>query len=121
LLTAGVKGFDRAFIHGGVEPFYVPGPDSAKRDFTKERVMAEVIRTEGGGVSAKWYFSTTDHSLLGFEVTPDKEDDPCEVFLSDYKKVDGRELPHKIEVWYGNKRYANLTIPADGYKLAAAE
>jgi serine protease Do len=121
MLTAGAKGFDREFIHGGVEPFYVPGPEPAKREFTKERVMAEVIRTEGGGVSAKWYFSTKDYSLLGFEVSIDKEDDPCEVFLSDYKKVDGRDLPHKIEVWYGNKRYANLTIPADGYKLSTAK
>jgi serine protease Do len=121
MLTAGPKGFDREFIHGGVEPFYVPGPDPAKREYVKERVMAEVIRTEGAGVTAKWYFSTKDYSLLGFEVSIDKEEDPCEVFLSDYKKVDGRDLPHKIEVWYGNKRYANLTIPADGYKLSTAK
>jgi S1-C subfamily serine protease len=121
LLTLGTKGFVGDFSHGGVEPFYIPGPDAAKREYAKERVMAEVLRTEGGGVSAKWYFSTGDHSMLGFEVTADKEDDPCEIYLSDYKKVDGRDLPHKIEVWYGNKRYANLIIPADGFKLSAAK
>jgi S1-C subfamily serine protease len=121
LLTLGQKGFVGDFSHGGVEPFYIPGPDPAKRSYVKERVLAEVLRTAGGNVSTKWYFSMQDHSLLGFEVTVDKEDDPCEVFLSDYKKVDGRDLPHKIEVWYGNKQYANMTVPADGYKLSAAK
>jgi len=48
----------------------------------------------------------------------DRDDDPCEVYLSDYKQVDGRLLPHRIEVRYGNDRYASLTVKS--YKLAEA-
>ena len=120
-MTIGQKGFEGGFNHGGVEPLYLPTPDGAKPDYKKQRIDCEVLLTEHVGAQGKWYFDPKDQKLLAFEIRVDKEDDPCEVFLSDYKKVDGRELPHKIEVWYGNKRYANLTIPADGYKLATAK
>jgi hypothetical protein len=42
----------------------------------------------------------------------DKEDDPCEVYLSDYKDEGGKQLPHKMEVRYGNDRYALLDMKA---------
>ena len=50
----------------------------------------------------------------GREDTDDR--DPCEVYFYDYKDVDGRKLPHRIEVRYGDKRYAVLTV--DKYTLA---
>jgi serine protease Do len=121
LLTLGAKGFESDFSHGGVEPIYIPGADPAKRDFNKERVLAEVLRTNSAGVAGKWYFSTQDQTLLGCEITVDPEEDPCELFFSDYKKVEGRELPHHIEVYYGGRRYAALNINADGFKLAAGK
>ena len=34
-----------------------------------------------------------DHSLIGFALTVDKEDDPCEVYLSDYKDEGGKQRP----------------------------
>jgi hypothetical protein len=117
LLTLGEKGFVTDFSHGGVEPFYVPTGEAGKR----EKVMAEVLRTKASGVAAKWYFSQKDQSLLGFEVAPDSEDDPCEVYLSDYKKVDGRDLPQRIEVHYGDRTYAVLNMSGDGFQIAAAK
>jgi hypothetical protein len=78
-----------------------------------------VLRTQQAGVSAKWYFSQQDQTLLGFEVYPDEKDDPCEVYLSDYKKVDGRDLPHRVEVRYGDNRYARLTVKS--YAFAEAK
>ena len=57
-----------------------------------------VSRTEHAAIPAKWYFSQKDQTLLGYEVTVDKEEDPCEVFLADYRMVDGRLLPHRVEV-----------------------
>ena len=52
---------------------------------------------------------------LAFEATIDQEDDPCEVYLSDYRKVDGRLLPHRIEVRYGNEVYGSFTVTS--YKV----
>jgi hypothetical protein len=59
------------------------------------------------------------HTLVGFEVTVEQGDDPCEVYLSDYRHVDGRLLPHRIEVRYGNDRYGVLNVK--NYTLAAAK
>jgi hypothetical protein len=67
----------------------------------------------------KWYFSMADQKLVGFEVTVESGDDPCEVYLADYKAVDGRELPHRLEVRYGNSRFGVFTVK--GYDLAAAK
>lgn len=120
LLTLGEKGFEGYFNHGGHEPFYPPLAGGVRPKNLKElRVDAEVLRTEHSGVSAKWYFSLKDQTLLGFELYVDRDKDPCEVYLSDYKAVDGRSLPHKITVLHGNDRFATLTVT--NYQLATAK
>jgi S1-C subfamily serine protease len=99
------------FSHGGSEPFYLPAPGNEKPDYAKLRVDSEVLRTEYAGVPGKWYFSGKDQSLLGFEISPDRERDPCEVYLSDYQKdSDGRMTPKRIEVRYGDKVYAVMDV-----------
>jgi S1-C subfamily serine protease len=111
LLTLGEKGFEGSFAHGGHEPFYPPPADGKKVEGLKDlRVDTEVLRTEHAAIPVRWYFSLADQKLLGFEVTVEASDDPCEVYLSDYKAVDGRQLPHRIEVRHGNNRYAVLTV-----------
>jgi hypothetical protein len=122
MLTLGPKGFVGEFSHGGTEPFYPPPANKEKPEYTKLRVDAEVLRTKHAGVPGKWYFSTKEETrgqLLGFEVTPDRDEDPCEVYLSDYKDVGGRKLPGRIEVRYGDKTYAVLNEIT--YKLDAAK
>jgi S1-C subfamily serine protease len=118
-LTIGQKGFEGGFDHGGIEPFYPPPPDGTTLDLKKQRVDCEVMTTEHGGVQGKWYFSPKDQTLLGFEIRIDREDDPCEVYLSDYKAVDGKMLPHHMEVRYGNDRYAAINLKT--YQFSAAQ
>ena len=116
LLTIGQKGFEGDFSHGGHEPFYPPQGEM-RGDFHKLRVDCEVLRTEHVGVAGKWYFSQKDQTLLGFEIKIDRDDDPCEVYLSDYREVDGRKLPHKIEVRHGNDRYGAFVVKS--YKTSS--
>jgi S1-C subfamily serine protease len=122
-LSAGEKGFVSGYFdHGGVEPFYPPAPAGEKVNYAKQRVDCEVIRTKHGPVPAKWYFSTQEGhrgEMLGFEITVESDKDPCEVYLSDYKDVDGRKMPHRIEVHSGDKPYAVFTVTA--WKLEAAK
>src|SRR6185437_7339258 len=115
MLVHGPKGFATGYSHGGTEPFYPPGPDQTKKvDYSKRRVDAEVIRTRHAGVDGKWYFSTkndeTAGQMIGFEVWLDRDEDPCEVYLSDYKDVDGGKLPQRMEVRFGDKTYASLNV-----------
>jgi serine protease Do len=116
LQTVGEKAFEGDFSHGGNEPFYLPS-DDPKPDYLKQRVDTEVLRTEHAGIAGKWYFSQKDHLLLGFEIKVEEDGDPCEVYLSDYRSVDGKMLPHKMEVRFGNDRYGAFTI--NRYQLAA--
>jgi hypothetical protein len=118
MLVYGAKGFTRDFSHGGVEPYYPP-TGKEKPEYVKSRVMSEVLRTKYAGVEARWYFAIEDDKddrwkkgeMIGFEVTPDKDEDPCEVCLSHYKNVGGGlSLPSKMHVRRGGKPYADLTI-----------
>ena len=99
LLTQGEKGFTGEYVHGGVEPFYPPSVVGSPPDYRK-RVMCDVLRTNQAGVAAKWYFRRSDQDkwympqaptgeLLGFEVAVDPDEDPCEVYLSDYAQQNG--------------------------------
>jgi S1-C subfamily serine protease len=115
-LTVGVKGFEGLFAHGGNEPFYpYPTDGSQPKSLAALRQDCAVLKTRHGSTSCKWYFSLKDHTLLGFETNLGKDDngretDPCEVYLSNYKAVDGRELPHRIEVRHADKQYAVLNV-----------
>ena len=110
LLAVGEKGFSGDFSHGGVEPLYLPPAAGAAPDYAKQRVLCEVLRTRLAGVAAKWYFSRDDGTLLGYEVTVDRDDDPCEVFLSEYRAESGGQLPGRVEVRYAGKTFAVLNV-----------
>ena len=110
-LTLGAKGFEGEFAHGGFEPFYpYPADGTTPKSLAAQRVDCAVLRTKHGSTECKWYISQNDNTLLGFETYITKDSDPCEVYFYDYKDVDGRKLPHRIEVRYGDLRYAILTI-----------
>lgn len=115
LLTAGDKGFGTDFQHGGMEPLYPPALDGKMpRSLGDLRVDAEVINTRLGRYLTRWFFSPADQKLLGFEVRLEENEDPCEVYLSDYRMVDGRALPHTMQVVFGNSVYGTFTIERFG-------
>ena len=115
----GVKGFATkdGLSHGGVEPYNPPTADE-KPDYSRIRVLAEVLQTKFAGMESRWYFAAQDDAggrwkkgqLIGFEVTPDRDDDPCEVCLSEYKDYGDRQLPSKLSVRKGDKRYGDFTL-----------
>jgi S1-C subfamily serine protease len=112
LMTLGPKGFEGECTYAGYEPFYPrPADGSEPKTLASLRVDCEVLRTRHGAVECKWYFDKKDARLLGFEAQVSPQEDPCEVYFSDYKPAgDGRNLPHRLEVRWGDRRYAVLTI-----------
>ena len=42
-------------------------------------------------------------------------EDPCELYFSDYRAVDGRQLPHRMQVYYQDVHYGSFTI--NSYKI----
>jgi hypothetical protein len=118
LLAVGAKGFEGDFSHGGTEPFYPLPPDGkpVTEGWQKLRVDCDVLRTKHGSVECKWYFDRKDDRLIGCEAFVLPDDDPCELTFSEYKPVgQGRQLPHRIDVRYGDKRFGHLLV--SGYSL----
>ncbi len=109
LLAMGPAGFTQGFNHGGKEPIYPPPTDGKPvEDWAARRVDCEVIRANYAGVQGKWYFDPKDAKLIACEVAVLRDEDPCECYFSDYKIVDGRSLPHRIDVRWGDKNYGAL-------------
>jgi S1-C subfamily serine protease len=103
LLTQGAKGFEGGFAHGGHEPCY-PASDA------RRRVEAETLVGEHAAVSGKWFFGRDAAVLLGAEVALGKDEDPCEVTFEDYKPVEGRSLPHRMDVRHGDNVFGMLHV-----------
>ena len=76
--------------------------------------LADVLVGLHGGVECRFYFDPADGHLLAMEMFPDEDSDPCELYFSDYAEKDGRLLPGKIEVRYGDEPFATLRI--EGFK-----
>jgi S1-C subfamily serine protease len=111
--------FEGRYQHEGIQPFYPPPPEGrAAGSLAELRIDCDVISTEHAAVAAKWYFSRGDHTLLGFEVFAVADEDPCEVYLSDYRLVDGRLLPHRLEVRHKDERFGVLSVQS--WQLAPA-
>jgi serine protease Do len=124
LLTQGEKGMTDC-SHGGMEPIYPPPVDgSTVKNWMDQRVDADVLITKFGPYQNKWFFSRNDQKLLGFELRmKDANEDPCEVYFSDYRVVEGRQLPHRMKVYYKDSgvngpfiHYGTFTVT--NYKLA---
>lgn len=111
LLILGEKGFSQEFSHGGTEPVY-PSPTDGRpvEDWSKLRVDCEVIRANYAGIEGKWYFDKRDAKLIAAEVQVLRDEDPCELYFSDYKPWDGRLLPHRIDIRWGDRNYGSLTF-----------
>jgi serine protease Do len=118
LLVHGGKGFEGRFSHGGNEPFYpMPLDRTVPKSFGDLRVDTEVLQTEHAATSSKWYFSPSDQTLLGGEITVVPNEDPCELYFSDYRTVEGGSLPYRIEIRFGDNRFGILHVQS--YELAA--
>jgi serine protease Do len=118
LLTQGEKGLTDC-THGGMELFYPPPTDgSAVKRWSDQRVETEAVISRIGPYQTKWFFAKNDQKLLGFELRlQELNEDPCELYFSDYRVVDGKQLPHRMQVYYRDVHYGTFSVM--NYKLAA--
>jgi serine protease Do len=103
LLVLGPAGFEGGCHYAGQTPYYPTGLPAS-------RVTADVILTEHAGVACHWFFDPSTGQLLGVECWLESNADPCEISFGDFKDVDGRTLPHRLEVRHGDKEFAAITL-----------
>lgn len=63
-----------------------------------------------GGVETKFYFNPTEGDLVGVEMQAAEGEDPCEIYFSDFRQVDGRRLPFHWVVRHGDEQFTELKI-----------
>jgi len=122
LLLRGDKAFGTEFIHGGHEPYYPPALDR-KKSLKDRKLLGEVMNAKLGAYTCKFFFQHSEDAkdagrLAFLEVRMADDEDPCEVYFSNYKQVDGRWLPHTLSVLNGDITYG--TIELSSIKMNAA-
>ncbi len=62
------------------------------------------------GLETYFYFNPEDGHLVGLELYAEQNVDPCEICFDDFRVVDGRRLPHRIEVYHGDSVFAEFHV-----------
>ncbi len=62
------------------------------------------------GLQCRFYFDATEGRLLALEMSRDEESDPCEVYFSEYRPAQGRSVPGRVEVRFGDEVFAIFTV-----------
>jgi serine protease Do len=111
LFQKGGSGFVGDTSHGGMEPYYPP-QEKDPEDWSVVRVDTEVLRVALGGVESKLFFQpgAEGYLLVGLEATLDRDEDPCEIHFGDYRPVDGKLLPFRIQVSHAGRPYCRLEV-----------
>lgn len=61
-------------------------------------------------VETRFLFGEPGTQLVALEMFTDVDVDPCELYFSDFREVDGQTLPHVIEVRHGERVFATLKL-----------
>ena len=111
LFQKGGSGFVGDTSHGGMEPCYPP-QEKDPEDWSAVRIDTEVLRVALGGVESKLFFQpgAEGYLLVGLEATLDRDEDPCEIHFGDYRPVDGKLLPFRIQVSHAGRPYCRLEV-----------
>jgi serine protease Do len=105
LLVHGIERFGQVYYQGA---FPMPGQDA----------LADVLVGVHGGVETRFFVDPGGGRLLGLELIVADDLDPCELYFSDYHDVEGRFVPHQIEVRHGADVYTVIKLTA--FEAAAA-
>ncbi len=80
--------------------------------------LYDVLAGTHNVVESQFAFDPQSGNLVGIQMFPENHVDPCEVYFSDYRKIEKRLLPHRIVVRFGDTIFAELLI--DKYELKTA-
>jgi hypothetical protein len=78
--------------------------------FPTEQQLADCLVAIYGGVETRFYFDPAMGDLVGVEMQSADDQDPCEIYFSDFRLVEGRRLPHRWVIRHGDESFADLRI-----------
>lgn len=72
--------------------------------------LVDVLVGLHGGMEVRFFFEPSSGYLVGLEMFPADDLDPCEIYFSDYRETAGRWLPYRWEVRHGDGTFAVLEL-----------
>ncbi len=64
--------------------------------------LLDVLVATHGDIECRFLFDPADGQLVAMEMIPEEDDDPCELSFGEFKEVEGRILPGRIEARHGD-------------------
>ncbi|MGD9128490.1 MAG: trypsin-like peptidase domain-containing protein [Planctomycetia bacterium] len=101
LTTIGEKGFDLLEYQGTY-----PTP-RLQKDGT---ILRDVLVGRIGGLACWFYFDQETGHLTEIELYSFYDEDPCLVELHDYKTVDGKTTPTRLDIYRGDQQFSPIHI-----------
>jgi serine protease Do len=83
-----------------------------------EQRLADCLVGVQAEVETRFYFDPLDGDLVGIEMQANDGDDPCEIYFSEIRAVDGRRMPHRWVIRHGDEQFADIRVAE--YQLANA-
>jgi serine protease Do len=77
--------------------------------------LFDVLFATHGSVESQLYFDSANGQLAAWEMFADTDLDPCEIYFTEYREVDGRQFPHRLEIRFGDGVYQVLQINRYGF------
>jgi S1-C subfamily serine protease len=84
-----------------------------------EETLCDCLLAIHGGVETRFYFNPQSGELVGIELHLADDEDPCEIYFSDIREVEGRALPHRWTIRHGDEVFADVTVT--NYEWSANE
>ena len=78
--------------------------------FPEREDLVDVLVGIDAGVRCRFFFDPADGRLLTMEMAPADDVDPCEIGFFDYRQVDGRSVPGRLEVRFGDEPYGSFRL-----------
>jgi hypothetical protein len=72
-------------------------------------------------IDSRFLFDPANGELAAVEFIPSADDDSCEIRFGDYREVDGRKLPHRMEVRNGDQLFGVITLKSVSFTTSEAE
>jgi S1-C subfamily serine protease len=72
--------------------------------------LVDVVVGLHAGAECRFYFEPATGRLLAMEMYSDNSVDPCELLFSEYRDIEGRSLPTRIEARFGDEVFTVFTV-----------
>jgi hypothetical protein len=83
--------------------------------------LVDVLSAIDAGVECRFMFHPASGDLLALELVSSDDADPCEIRFSDYRQLDGRALPQRLDVRCGDDDFGALMIDSVQFEKTASK